>query len=388
MHEKNCNKNISETNKLNFYENKDLNFLLTDKLTIKELASIIEFNNLLPELLNIVNTEKSSIKYTCCKITRYISEKNPQILYPYYFIISSWLNNENNFIKWDAIYIISNLASVDKDNNFSKIYDKYFNFINCGQMITAANIVENSWKFVIANPTLDADITFKLLNIPNIIYFNKNQISSECNKIVCGKVIESFDKYFNNSCYQDLMIDFVEKQLSSTRKSIVKLAKRFLEEKRINKKQTYYSYIMEYKGGPVHSNFYLRRYDDYDYDWYRATCNQCFKALREKLGIYSMLCEDKNVLLKSKEHIFIFEENTKKIGSVSIYGNEIDDLFVDPEYQGKGYGKKLVLFAISKIQNEKNYLGPVFLQVLHINRKAIKLYQDCGFQITKKIQIK
>ena len=98
-------------------------------------------------------------------------------------------------------------------------------------MITAANVVENSWKFVIANPTLDADITFKLLNIPNFIYFNKNQISPECNKIVCGKVIESFDKYFNNSCYQDLMIDFVEKQLSSARKSIVKLAKKFLEKK-------------------------------------------------------------------------------------------------------------------------------------------------------------
>ena len=55
-----------------------------------------------------------------------------------------------------------------------------------------------------------------------------------------------------------------------------------------------------------------------------------------------------------------------------MYENEIDDLIVNPKYQGKGYGKKLLLFAISSLQ--KRGKKPIFLHVANWNSKAIHLY--------------
>ncbi|MBS4535710.1 GNAT family N-acetyltransferase [Clostridium sp. D2Q-14] len=69
------------------------------------------------------------------------------------------------------------------------------------------------------------------------------------------------------------------------------------------------------------------------------------------------------------------------IGSVAIYGNEIDDLIVSKEYQKKGYGKKTLIFAINRMQ-QKN-ISPIILHVADWNQGAIKMYLNNGFKITK-----
>ena len=66
------------------------------------------------------------------------------------------------------------------------------------------------------------------------------------------------------------------------------------------------------------------------------------------------------------------------IGSVAIYDNEIDDLIVNPKYQGQGCGKEVLFFAISYMQ--KNKIEPVKLCVLKWNEKAVKLYEKYGFR--------
>ena len=157
-----------------------------------------------------------------------VSEQKPELVYPYFEDIVKWLHHKNSFIKWDGIRTLSNLSSVDHEDKFKAIYQDYFALIQDPQMITAANVVGNAWKIVLAKPELECDITRRLLEVQNIVYTNKGEPSPECNCIVCGQVLECFDHYFEFSGKQAEMIHFAEGQLSSRRKALAKTAERFL----------------------------------------------------------------------------------------------------------------------------------------------------------------
>ena len=55
---------------------------------------------------------------------------------------------------------------------------------------------------------------------------------------------------------------------------------------------------------------------------------------------------------------------------------EINQIFILPEYQGKGIGNKIIMDIIEKgIKDNKE----IKLQVLKRNNKALKLYKNLGF---------
>lgn len=192
------------------------------------VSQAMESTGILNLLFEIVRTEPSSIKYVSSKIIRLVSEQQPELIYPHFEEVARWLHHKNSFIKWDAILTLSNLCAVDDDDKFLTIYQDYFGLIQDPQMITAANVIGNAWKIVIAKPELENDITRRLLDVPDTVYFNKGEPSPECNCIVCGQVLDSFEHYFERSKNQTLMIQFAEAQLCSSRKAVVKNAEKFL----------------------------------------------------------------------------------------------------------------------------------------------------------------
>ena len=66
----------------------------------------------------------------------------------------------------------------------------------------------------------------------------------------------------------------------------------------------------------------------------------------------------------------------------AIKGEEIDDLIVNPKFQGKGYGKQLLLWALEHVDTER-----VILHVAEWNKRAVKLYTKNGFEIIETIPI-
>ena len=56
----------------------------------------------------------------------------------------------------------------------------------------------------------------------------------------------------------------------------------------------------------------------------------------------------------------------------------IDNIVVDEEYQNKGYGKKLLDYIIKYTKDEK--YSDIELYVYCFNKKAIKLYEEYGFE--------
>jgi hypothetical protein len=204
---------------------------IKEKQEFGTIVNSVESNpELIGVLLKIIKEDKGSTKFYCDKVIQKISETNPSLVYPYFNEISPLLDSTNNFIKWGATRTISNLIAVDKDKKFDRIYDHYFGMIDSDSMITASNVVGNAWKFVLALPEKEWDITSRLLKVTENTYLNKGELSPECKNIVIGHVIECFDKYYGVSGNQDKMLEFALGQTNNDRKSTAKKALEFIKK--------------------------------------------------------------------------------------------------------------------------------------------------------------
>ncbi len=69
---------------------------------------------------------------------------------------------------------------------------------------------------------------------------------------------------------------------------------------------------------------------------------------------------------------FVFEEEGRITGFISVVGERVCALFVAPEMQGKGIGRTLLEYA-------KNLTGKLSLKVYRENENAFRFYKKCGF---------
>ena len=79
-------------------------------------------------------------------------------------------------------------------------------------------------------------------------------------------------------------------------------------------------------------------------------------------------------LAKGKRVYMLIKE--KPVGIVSIYGGLIECLYVLPDEQNKGYGTKLLAFAVDRCTQ------PPTLWILNTNEGARRLYERNGFCAT------
>ena len=56
----------------------------------------------------------------------------------------------------------------------------------------------------------------------------------------------------------------------------------------------------------------------------------------------------------------------------------LDRLLIDKKYQGKGYGKRVVLALLDRLRTEYS-CDTIYLSVYETNSHAIHLYQQIGF---------
>ena len=146
-------------------------------------------------------------------------------------------------------------------------------------------------------------------------------------------------------------------------------------------------HTMEYLGDIIESDDVLVNFSITYYDEYKRIYERCFHKMREELELYPVdACPSAEELIKQSNDIFLLLENDSIIGSVAIYGNEIDDLIVEDKHQHKGYALVLLRFAVAYMQ--KRNLSPIILRVTGWNKRAIEIYQKAGFMITKTEIIK
>ena len=117
---------------------------------------------------------------------------------------------------------------------------------------------------------------------------------------------------------------------------------------------------------------------------YKKLYNRCYHGMREALGIKPFdFIQDDSFFAQGMENVYLLIEDGELIGSVALKGNEIDDLLVKKTYQGQGYGRQILLWALENIGCDN-----IILHVAEWNARVVKLYKSVGFEITKTIEIK
>ena len=145
--------------------------------------------------------------------------------YPRIDFFIDLLDSENSILKWSTIDIIGNLVSVDVDNRFEKVFQRFCELLKEGSLITAAHVVGNSGKIVNVKPELENKITGELLGIQRI-----KLPTEECWNILIGYTILAFDQYFDKIQNKKKVISFVERQLKNSRNATKLKAEKFLKK--------------------------------------------------------------------------------------------------------------------------------------------------------------
>ena len=78
------------------------------------------------------------------------------------------------------------------------------------------------------------------------------------------------------------------------------------------------------------------------------------------------------------ENIFVYDDGIVK-AMVQVTGSELNELYVDPFFEGCGIGGKMLTFAIQKFNCRE-------LWVLDKNDRAKKFYKKHGFKETNEVQ--
>ena len=142
-------------------------------------------------------------------------------------------------------------------------------------------------------------------------------------------------------------------------------------------------YEMEYRGKAAATpDISLFQFSEEYYPQYEKIYNECFHDMRKALDIKPYdYYSDIEQLREKAGNIYLLLDGDTIIGSVVCFGTEIDDLIVNSAYQGRGYGRKLLLWAINQIRSYTE--KPITLTVAQWNRRAVQLYESAGFVITR-----
>ena len=205
---------------------------LADKsLTKDELRKRVEADfGLVPVLLEGVCSAKAAVSYGCAKVLMDLSAEHPEQLYPFMDSFIGLLDSNYRILTWNGLAIIANLAAVDVDKKFDAAFDKYYGFLDAEYMVTVANTVGNSGKIALAKPYLTPRITAELLKVEDVSL--SPHLTEECKRVIAEGVIKTFDFFFDKLDKKEKkkVLDFVEQQLNSPRRTLNNKAMVFLKK--------------------------------------------------------------------------------------------------------------------------------------------------------------
>jgi hypothetical protein len=194
----------------------------------KMLAGIMAKDpNTIPEVLEGLSSSRPSIRYGCAAALTKLSETCPENLYQYMDSFIDLLDSKYRILTWNAMAIIANLAGVDKDKRFDKIFDKYYGFLKNEYLVTVANVAANSAKIGLAKPYLTSRITTRLLEVEKTPL--TPHLSEECRRVIIEKTLETFAELLNQIEEKEKVTSFTKRQLESPRASLQNKAKTLLE---------------------------------------------------------------------------------------------------------------------------------------------------------------
>lgn len=149
----------------------------------------------------------------------------------------------------------------------------------------------------------------------------------------------------------------------------------------------YTELILSYSGSkPSESKLNFISYTSEYFERYVDALRQSFYELRSSNDFKPYYCCEPNEakwneLERNKDNVYLLLDGEKLIASVIVNKDVIEDVFVVPEYQGRGISKELLRFALNKAGEYDN----VKLSAIKWNKRALNLYESIGFKTAKTI---
>lgn len=192
---------------------------------VREITEKAQKDSKLLELvLDGVTSKNESYRYNCSKVLSRISEQDPELLYPEWNRFEILLRSENAFHRAIAVYVIARLASVDMEEKFEKIFNKYFGMLDDKSLMISRYVAQNAGIIAKSKPKLMNRITLKLLKVEET-HFDQGR-----RDLISGDALESFEEYFEKSKHKEKIIALARRLEKSRSPRAKMIAKKFLHQ--------------------------------------------------------------------------------------------------------------------------------------------------------------
>ncbi len=194
--------------------------------TVRRAERAVADKATLAELLAGILAKKAEVREPSFKALLLITETHPEVLFPHWEYFAGLLVSKNTYLKYEAIYLIANLAVADTGRKFERIFETFYELLDDTSVIPASHAALNSGKIGRAKPELRTRITDRLLRIEDTHH------EPERRELIKSYVIAAFDEYFELAEEEDkeLILEFVRGQVDSSSPKTRTKAKAFLKQ--------------------------------------------------------------------------------------------------------------------------------------------------------------
>ena len=196
-----------------------------NKAAVSVAGMVIKKKALLPQVLKGIESDNKRIKNAAAKTAKLLSEQKPEVLYADIDFFIHRLLTDDTILKWIAMDVVGNLATVDEKNKINKrVIDKLITLLSDESMITAGHSIDNLGKIAGSKPRFRQPITDSLIKSTRV------KRDHECSNILAGKMIMAFSQYAESVKDKKKILAFVKRQLNSSRNATRSKASIFLRK--------------------------------------------------------------------------------------------------------------------------------------------------------------
>jgi hypothetical protein len=105
------------------------------------------------------------VYYHCYEVLSKASQAEPRLFYPYWSDVAPLLDHPNSYHRDFALTILANLTSVDQQDQFASLADRYIAHVNDAKFCTGQYCVRNSQKIITHKPERLDFFLDRLLNL-------------------------------------------------------------------------------------------------------------------------------------------------------------------------------------------------------------------------------
>lgn len=128
------------------------------------------------------------------------------------------------------IRTFANLSAADTDNHVVGVFRKFFAPLAGPDMVTAVTIIGGGAIMARAKPQMTNRIAKEILKVETAAYEMHGAPSPECRAVACGQAIDALDALYEGISRKKPVIEFVRRQLRSTRPAVRRKAEAFLSK--------------------------------------------------------------------------------------------------------------------------------------------------------------